>query len=88
MKQKLFLPLMLMALFCLQTSLAQVHYRFLPTDYSSTDNNRAPQSAFVYNDNAFTVNASGQNNIAFKMGGECDGKYFINNDDQWLRVAH
>ena len=86
MKQKLFLPLMLMALFCLQTSLAQVHYRFLPTDYSSTDNNRAPQSAFVYNDNAFTVNASGQNNIAFKMGGECDGKYFINNDDQWFIV--
>ncbi len=66
---------------------AQEHYRFQPSDYVSTDNNRAPQSAFSYGQSSFTVAASGQNNVAFKMGGECDGKYYIMSDDHWLLVS-
>lgn len=60
---------------------AQEHYRFVPTDYVSTDDWRAPQSAFSYDAESFTITASGQNNVAFKMGAECDGKYFISRDD-------
>ena len=68
-------------------TLAQVRYSFVPTDYVSTDNNRAPQSAFSYGDNSFTITASGKNNIAFKMGGNCDNKYFIAGEDHWFVVA-
>lgn len=66
---------------------AQEHYRFQPSDYVSTDNNRAPQSAFSYGQSSFAVAAFGQNNVAFKMGGECDGKYYITSDDHWLLVS-
>ncbi len=68
---------------------AQVHYEFHPREYVSTDNSRAPQSAFSYDDEAqtFTITASGQNNVAFKMGGEQDDKYFITADDHWFAVS-
>lgn len=69
------------------TVMAQTHYEFHPNEYTSTDNNRAPQSVFSYTDETFTVNASGQNNVAFKMGGECDNKYFITSDDKWFTVV-
>ena len=76
-----------MALFSSLAAMAQVHYRFQPTDYTSTDNNRAPQSAFSYDDQSFTIKALGQNNVAFKMGAECDGKYYIGRDDHWFVVS-
>ena len=66
---------------------AQEHYSFHPQDYISTDNNRAPQSSFSYSDDSFTIKASGQNNVAFKMGGECDNKYFITQEDKWFTVV-
>ena len=88
MKQKLIFQLLLpVALFSSMTAMAQVHYRFQPSDYTSTDNNRAPQGAFSYGAESFTINASGQNNVAFKMGAECDGKYYINGDDRWFVVS-
>ncbi len=67
---------------------AQDIYRFRCRDYVSTDNNRAPQSAFGYDDeaNTFTVTSSGQNNIAFKMDNRTDGNYYINNSQDWFLV--
>lgn len=87
MKQKKFFQLLTIAFFCSMTAMAQEHYRFQPTDYTSTDDNRAPQSAFNYDEQSFTINASGQNNVAFKMGDECNGKYYINKDDHWFVVS-
>ncbi len=88
MKQKKILQLLLpVVLFGSLTATAQEHYRFQPSDYTSTDNNRAPQGAFSYGAESFTINASGQNNVAFKMGAECDGKYYINGDDHWFVVS-
>ncbi|WP_081783618.1 glycoside hydrolase family 31 protein [Xylanibacter brevis] len=69
------------------TITAQSAYQFVPADYVSTDNNRAPQSAFSYDEQSFTVHASGQNNVAFKMGGDCDGKYFITPAEHWFVVS-
>ena len=86
MKQTRFLMVLAMTLLCSAVVVAQEHFRFQPTDYVSTDNARAPQSAFSYEEQSFTVNASGQNNVAFKMGSECDGKYFITADDHWFLV--
>ncbi len=77
--------LLLCFLACSQVA-AQEHYRFQPNDYVSTDNNRATQSAFSYTEKSFTIQASGQNNVAFKMGPDCDGKYYITNDDRWFLV--
>lgn len=87
MKLYHFLQMLVVALCCHLSATAQVHYRFQPTDYVSTDNSRAPQSAFSYDEESFTIRATGQNNVAFKMGEECDGKYFINPDDHWLVVS-
>ncbi len=66
---------------------AQVPYAFHPQDYTSTDAARAPQSAFSYADASFTITASGQNNVAFMMGSECDNKYYITGRDHWFVVA-
>lgn len=68
----------------LTTVTAQSRYTFNPTDYVSTDNSRAPQSAFTYNQPAgtLTIKASGANNIAFQMKSDADGKYFIGADQQ------
>ena len=67
--------------------LAQVKYSFQPRDYVSTDVTRAPQSAFTYADASFTIAATGQNNVAFKMGADCDNKYYITGQDHWFVVA-
>ncbi len=80
------LSLLLLALVNNFISLAQEHYHFIPSDYVSTDPSRAPQSAFSYKQDSFTVKASGQNNVAFKMGDECDSKYFIKADEHWMVV--
>lgn len=86
MKRTLMLSTVAVTLLCHVAAMAQEHYRFVPTDYVSTDNNRAPQSAFGYDEWSFTISASGQNNVAFKMGAECDSKYFITSLDHWLVV--
>ena len=86
MKQTLMLLTVAVTLFCHVAAMAQEHYHFVPTDYVSTDNNRAPQSSFSYDERSFTVSASGQNNVAFKMGAECDSKYFITSLDRWFVV--
>lgn len=78
---------MVLALLCQTALKAQEHYCFRPSDYVSTDNSRAQQSAFNYAGQSFSVTASGQNNVAFKMGAECDGKYYITTDDHWLVVS-
>lgn len=87
MRQKRLLLTVFVSLLGMLTTVAQVHYRFVPTDYVSTDNYRAPQSAFTYDDQSFTISATGQNNVAFKMGAECDGKYYINGTDHWFVAA-
>lgn len=87
MRQKRLLLTVFVSLLGMLTTVAQVHYRFVPTDYVSTDNYRAPQSAFAYDDQSFTITATGQNNVAFKMGAECDGKYYINGTDHWFVAA-
>ena len=61
---------------------SQTRYQFHCTDFVSTDNSRAPQSAFSYDRkaNMFSVNASGSNNGAFEMAQGTDRSYFIEND--------
>ena len=87
MKKNRFWAVAVMFTLCLvQVTAQSVRYAFTPTDYTSTDNSRAPQSVFSYTASGFTVKATGQNNVAFKMGGECDGKYFITGDDHWFLV--
>ncbi len=81
--------LSLAALCVTGTLQAQVHYSFDCTDYVSTDNNRAPQSAFSYDKdkNTITINGNaGNNNIAFQMSSDKNGKYFINQDEEWFVV--
>lgn len=85
-RNRIFAAAALCILSLLPLSAESVRYIFAPTDYTSTDNSRAPQSVFSYSETSFTVKATGQNNVAFKMGGECDGKYFITGDDHWFVV--
>ncbi len=76
-------------LFTVGSLQAQEHYKFNCKDYVATDNGRAPQSAFSYDtqNNTFTINGnSGNNNIAFQMSSESNGKYYINNDEEWFVV--
>ena len=65
-----------------QSSWAQTRYQFHCTEFVSTDNSRAPQSAFSYDRqaNTLSVNASGNNNVAFEMAQGADGEYFIEGD--------
>lgn len=68
---------------------AQLHYTFNCRDYVSTDDNRAPQSKFAYDDeaNTFTINGNtGTNNIAFEMNDAIGGKYYITNEEEWFVV--
>lgn len=67
---------------------AQEPYAFHCRDYISTDDARAPQSAFSYDDsaNTFTIRAAGTNNIAFKMDDEQDNAYYITNKQEWFLV--
>ena len=78
--------MMLLACSLTQTMAQAVHYRFVPQDYVSTDNNRAPQDRFSYTDTDFTIRATGQNNVAFKMGSDCNSKYYITGQDHWFVV--
>ncbi len=68
--------------------IAQEVYRFHCRDYVTGDVGRAPQTAFSYNDedNTFTVNAPGTNNIAFQMDKQKDGAYYIDNTQDWFLV--
>lgn len=68
---------------------AQQPYSFNCKDYISTDNARAPQTAFSYDTkaNTFTIKASGQNNVAFKMDPAKDGAYYITNSKRWLLIC-
>ena len=70
-------------------AMAQQRYAFDAADYVSTDDARAPQSAFSYDAaaNTFTINAAGANNIAFKMDKDrADGKYFIGSEQHYYVV--
>ena len=68
---------------------AQQHYVFNCRGYISTDNARAPQSAFSYNTgaNTFSISASGNNNVAFQMNTGMDGEYYIDNDETMLLIC-
>ena len=68
---------------------AQQHYVFNCGDYISTDNSRAPQSAFSYDRtaNTFSINANGMNNVAFQMNTGLDGEYYIDNDETMLTIC-
>lgn len=83
------IQLFLMLLFSACNITAATHFEFHPREYVSTDNSRAPQSAFRYNDAAgtFSISATGQNNIAFQMNGDQDDKYYITSDDHYLVVT-
>ena len=87
MKRAIFLAVMVW-LTTLSMS-AQEHYRFKCRDYVSTDNARAPQSAFSYDTeaNTFSIAASGANNVAFKMNDGMDGEYYIDNDETMLLIC-
>ena len=89
-KKHLCLRGMTLGLMSLATSvlLAQETYKFNCRDYVSTDDKRAPQSAFSYDDdaNTFTITAAGNMNIAFQMDHQKDGKYYINNTQEWFLV--
>lgn len=78
------------AVFCMIaiSTMAQQRYTFRCQEYVSTDDSRAPQSKFSYNTsaNTFSINASGTNNIAFKVSAEADGKYYIINDNCWFSI--
>ena len=80
MRKTRFLATCAIIMGCSITCWAQRPYSFDAKDYVSTDDKRAPQSAFSYDEkaNTFTIKASGNNNIAFKMDKErADGKYMI-----------
>ena len=67
---------------------AQEAYRFRCRDYVTGDAGRVPQTAFSYDDedNTFTVNASGLNNVALQMDKQKDGAYYIRNMQEWFLV--
>lgn len=82
--------LLLSALTSYHVGFGQIPYTYNCRDYVSTDDNRAPQSAFSYNDNAnsFTINAlPGENNVAFEMNRAKDNAYYINNDCNWMVIT-
>lgn len=68
--------------------IAQETYQFHCRDYVSTDDKRAPLSAFSYDDqaNTFTIQSEGPNNIAFQMDLRKDGAYYISNQQEWFLV--
>ena len=81
--------LLVLTLLCVTVAKAQQRYTFRAQDYVSTDNNRAPQSAFSYDAsaNTLTITASGTNNIAFQMDkAQVDGRYFVLGDQQYYVV--
>lgn len=90
MEKKKIIYLAVLASSLLPTSLeAQITYRFKCQDYVSTDDKRAPQSAFSYDAvaNHFSISVQGDNNIAFKMKGGKDNKYFILPDEKFFIVS-
>ena len=71
--------LLLSALTSYHVGFGQIPYTYNCRDYVSTDDNRAPQSACSYNDNAnsFPLNAlPGENNVAFEMNRAKDNAYY------------
>ena len=81
--------MLVLTLLCVTVANAQQRYTFRAQDYVSTDNNRAPQSAFSYDAsaNTLTITASGTNNIAFQMDkAQVDGRYFVLGDQQYYVV--
>ena len=66
----------------------QTRYAFNPRDYVSTDNNRAPQDRFSYDDDHgyFRIAATGQNNVAFKMKESLNDEYYITGDERWFLI--
>lgn len=89
MKTKFFLGAFAAMMLHLTGAYGQQHYSFSCRDYVSTDNARAPQDRFAYDEavNTFTVNASGTNNVAFKMADGQDGEYFIDPDQTLYLVS-
>ena len=89
MRKTRFLATCAIIMGCSITCWAQRPYSFDAKDYVSTDDKRAPQSAFSYDEkaNTFTIKASGNNNIAFKMDKErADGKYMITKEHTYFVV--
>lgn len=79
-----------MTVLCANGAKAQEVFRFNCRDYVSTDDARAPQSAFSYDDaaNTFTVKGhAGDCNIAFQMDKGKDNAYYIPNDRVWMAVT-
>ena len=66
-------------------------FEFKCRDYVSTDDKRAPQTAFQYDDdaNTFTIDGNpGNNNISFGMDTKkMDNVYFIPNDHVWMAIS-
>lgn len=89
MKTSQFFLLAAVAMTSSLTAAAQTHYTFNCRDYISTDNARAPQSAFSYDTdaNTFSIAASGANNVAFQMNIGMDGEYFIEPDETLLLIC-
>ena len=84
-KNILYLTLALM-LYGTAQATGQTRYAFKPEDYVSTDNSRAPQSVFSYTASSFTVKATGQNNVAFKMHESHNDEYYITGDERWFLI--
>ena len=86
MKRNIFLLLPLVVWIIATRMSAQQHYVFNCRDYISTDDARAPQSAFCYHSeaNTFSISAIGNNNVAFEMNTGLDGEYYIDNDETML----
>ena len=87
-KNILYLTLALMLYGTAQaTGQTQTRYAFNPRDYVSTDNNRAPQDRFSYDDHGyFRIAATGKNNVAFEMDEGLYGKYYITGDERWFLI--
>lgn len=80
----------LVVAFSLNETRAQEPFAFHCRDYVSTDNNRAPQSAFSYDEEANTLvinGFAGANNVAFQMDKSKDNAYSITNDRVWMVVS-
>ena len=89
MKQLSTLMLIIIMSTASTTAWGQQHYSFNCRDYVSTDDNRAPQSAFTYDATANTIGiaAKGKNNVALKMATGMDDEYYIDPDETMLVVS-
>ena len=65
---------------------AQRPYEFKCKDYIATPDRSQAKFSYDTENNTFTINDSGTNNIAFQMDKSADNAYYITNEQTWFAV--